>query len=24
VQQYLEIERFVYSFPWVIVLGRKL
>jgi ubiquinone/menaquinone biosynthesis C-methylase UbiE len=23
-QQYLEIERFVYSFPWVIVLGRKL
>jgi ubiquinone/menaquinone biosynthesis C-methylase UbiE len=24
VQQYLEIERFVYSFPWLIVLGRKL
>jgi 2-polyprenyl-3-methyl-5-hydroxy-6-metoxy-1,4-benzoquinol methylase len=24
VKQYFEIERFVYSFPWVIVLGRKL
>jgi ubiquinone/menaquinone biosynthesis C-methylase UbiE len=23
VQQYLEIERFVYSFPWLIALGRK-
>ena len=23
VEQYFEIERFVYSFPWVIVLGRK-
>jgi ubiquinone/menaquinone biosynthesis C-methylase UbiE len=23
VQQYLEIERFVYSFPWMIVLGCK-
>lgn len=22
--QHFEIERFVYSFPWVIVLGRKL
>ena len=24
VEQYFEIERFVYSFPWVIALGRKL
>jgi 2-polyprenyl-3-methyl-5-hydroxy-6-metoxy-1,4-benzoquinol methylase len=24
VERYFEIERFVYSFPWVIVLGRKL
>jgi ubiquinone/menaquinone biosynthesis C-methylase UbiE len=24
VAQYFEIKRFVYSFPWVIVLGRKL
>ena len=23
VEQYFEIERFVYSFPWVIALGRK-
>jgi len=23
VGQYFEVERFVYSFPWVIVLGRK-
>jgi 2-polyprenyl-3-methyl-5-hydroxy-6-metoxy-1,4-benzoquinol methylase len=23
VEQYFEVERFVYSFPWVIVLGRK-
>jgi 2-polyprenyl-3-methyl-5-hydroxy-6-metoxy-1,4-benzoquinol methylase len=23
-EQHFEIERFVYSFPWVIVLGRKL
>jgi hypothetical protein len=23
VQQYFKIERLVYSFPWVIVLGRK-
>jgi hypothetical protein len=24
VEQYFEVERFVYSFPWVIALGRKL
>jgi len=24
VEQYFEIERFVYSFPWVIALGRKV
>jgi 2-polyprenyl-3-methyl-5-hydroxy-6-metoxy-1,4-benzoquinol methylase len=24
VKQYFEVERLVYSFPWVIVLGRKL
>ena len=24
VEQHFKIERFVYSFPWVIVLGRKL
>lgn len=23
VEHYFEVERFVYSFPWVIVLGRK-
>jgi 2-polyprenyl-3-methyl-5-hydroxy-6-metoxy-1,4-benzoquinol methylase len=24
VEQYFEVERFVYCFPWVIALGRKL
>ena len=24
VERYFEVERFVYSFPWVIALGRKL
>jgi len=24
VEQYFEVEQFVYSFPWVIALGRKL
>jgi ubiquinone/menaquinone biosynthesis C-methylase UbiE len=24
VERYFEIERFVYSFPWVIALGRKV